>query len=103
MRKFIIAAFIAAFMMATSSFAQSGLIFTSASMPAAVTSNTIGASPKSASGSYVAILSLICTGDASINTLAKQAGITKIFYVDAHVMSILGGIFAKVEYTLYGE
>jgi hypothetical protein len=101
MRKFIIAAFIAAALTA-SSFAQTGLIFTSISVPAAITGNTIGSAPKSATGSTVGILGLIATGDASTNVIAKQAGITKIFYIDAHVTSILG-IYVKVDYTIYGE
>jgi hypothetical protein len=103
MRKLIVAAFIAALMMAGSSFAQMGALYTGISVPAAVTSNTIGSSPKAATGSFTTIIWLVSTGDASINTIAKQAGITKIYYVDEHVMSILNGLYAKVDFTIYGE
>jgi hypothetical protein len=102
MKKLILAALVGMFMMTTASFAQMGMLFTSISAPAAITGNTIGAAPKAASGSYSSILGLIATGDASINTMAKAAGITKIFYIDQHITSILG-LYVTVEYTIYGE
>jgi hypothetical protein len=102
MKKLILAGMVALFMMTTASFAQTGIIFTSISAPAAVTSNTIGAAPKAASGSYSSVLGLIATGDASINTISKEAGITKIYYVDEHVTSILS-LFVTVKFTVYGE
>ncbi len=45
---------------------------------------------------------LFATGDASINTAARSAGITKIHHVDVQYMSILG-VYGKVTTTVYGQ
>ncbi len=44
----------------------------------------------------------VATGDASINTAARSAGITKVHHVDVHYMNILG-VYGKVVTTVYGE
>lgn len=45
---------------------------------------------------------VVATGDASINTAARSAGITKINHVDVQYMNILG-VYGKVTTTVYGE
>lgn len=66
-----------------------GLIYTEASAGESVTSNAV-VSPRSGEACVSSILGLIGTGDASINTAAKEAGITKITYVDGKSSNILG-------------
>ena len=77
-----------------------GLIYTDVKAPEAVTSNT----GKSKKGTAVAtsIMGLIAQGDASIETAAKSAGITKIHHVDYHSTSVLG-IYSTFTVTVYGE
>ncbi len=45
---------------------------------------------------------VVATGDASINTAARNAGITKIRHVDVEYMSVLG-VYGQVTTTVYGE
>ena len=79
-----------------------GALFMNATYPTAVTGNKIGSAPKSATGKVTSILGLITTGDAGINTLAMEAGITEIYYVDVQVNNILGIVFST-SFTVYGE
>lgn len=48
------------------------------------------------------ILGLVATGDGSIETAAKNGGITKIHHVDHEVYNVLG-IYAKFTTVVYGE
>ncbi len=48
------------------------------------------------------VLGLVATGDASIQTAAKNGGIKKIKYVDYHVENILG-IIGKYTTVVYGD
>jgi hypothetical protein len=48
------------------------------------------------------ILGIIATGDASIETAAKNGGITKIHHVDYESKNILG-LYAKYTVIVYGE
>jgi len=77
-----------------------GVIYTDLKAPLAVTDNT--GSSKVGSAEAMSILGAVATGDASIETAAKSAGITKIHHVDEHVNSILG-IIAKYKVVVYGE
>jgi hypothetical protein len=77
-----------------------GLIYTDMKSPMAVTSN--GGSTKVGTAKAQSILGIVATGDASIETAAKSAGITKIHHVDEHGTSILG-IVASYEVIVYGE
>ncbi len=45
---------------------------------------------------------VVATGDASINTAARKAGITRIHHVDVEYMSVLG-FYGQVTTTVYGE
>lgn len=77
-----------------------GVIYTDVKAPEAITSN----SGKSKVGTSVAtsILGLVAQGDASIETAAKSAGITRIHHVDYASKSILG-IYSTFTVTVYGE
>lgn len=48
------------------------------------------------------VLGLVATGDASIQTAARNGGITKIKYVDYEVENILG-IYGKYTTIVYGD
>lgn len=50
----------------------------------------------------ISILTLVATGDVSIQTAMKNGGITKIHHVDWDVENILG-IIGKYKVTVYGE
>lgn len=64
------------------------------------TGNTLGS--KVGKASAKSILGLIATGDVSIETAAKSAGIKKISHIDENVSSILG-IISTYEIVVYGE
>ena len=77
-----------------------GTIYTDVKAPLAVTSNAN--SSKVGSAEATSILGIVATGDASIDTAAKSAGITKIHHVDVQSFSVLG-IFARFTVYVYGE
>lgn len=77
-----------------------GFGYTDVNSPVTVTSNS--SSSKVGSSEATSILGIVATGDASIDTAAKNAGITKIHHVDQHAYSILG-IYAKYTIYVYGE
>lgn len=77
-----------------------GALYTDVKAPLAVTSNE--GSSKVGTGQATSILGIVATGDASIETIAKSAGITKIHHVDYQAMSILG-LYAKYTVFVYGE
>lgn len=68
--------------------------------PLAVTGNT--GSTKVGTAECNGILGLVATGDASIETAAKSAGIKKIHHVDYEASSIIG-VIAKYKVVVYGE
>ncbi|HKE00223.1 MAG TPA: TRL-like family protein [Planctomycetota bacterium] len=76
-----------------------GWIYTDVKWPQSSTSNS--ASTKVGTGEAMSILGIVATGDASIETAAKKAGITKIHHVDMHTMWIL--VYGKLTTTVYGE
>jgi hypothetical protein len=77
-----------------------GGIYTDVQWPGAATSNA--GSSKSGKGECTSILGWVATGDCSISTIAKSAGITRIHHVDNHTTSILF-VYGKLEVTVYGE
>ncbi|OFX21946.1 MAG: hypothetical protein A2V77_20280 [Anaeromyxobacter sp. RBG_16_69_14] len=77
-----------------------GLIYTDVQWPGGATSN--GDSNKTGKGECTSILAMVATGDCSIETIAKTAGITKIHHIDNHTTSILG-VYGKLVVTVYGE
>jgi len=78
----------------------SGVIYTDVKAPFAVTSN--GNSSKVGISEATSILGIFATGDASIETAAKSAGITKVHHVDEQSTSVLG-LFATYKIYVYGE
>ena len=76
-----------------------GLLYTSVSANQAVTSNTLGTKVGKAKASTIIC---IATGDASVETAAKSAGIKKISHVDYKSENILG-LFGSYEVIVYGE
>lgn len=77
-----------------------GLIYTNVTEGQTATSNSLGS--KRGEATATGILGLVSTGDASIQTAAKTAGITKISHVDTKKKSILG-IVSKYTTVVYGE
>ena len=77
-----------------------GLLYTDVKGPFTATSNAEDA--KQASAECQSVLGLVATGDCSIATAAKKAGISRIHHVDFKSKSVLG-IFAKFTVTVYGE
>ena len=79
-----------------------GILYTDVRAPVAATDNTIKDGYVSGSSTVTSILGLIATGDASIETVAMNAGITKIYYVDYSSRSVLG-LYATYTVTVFGE
>lgn len=77
-----------------------GGLYTDVKAPITATSNTSYSKMGSATAS--SIFGLIAVGDASINTAAKNGGITRIHHVDFKSTSILG-IYATYTVFVYGE
>lgn len=77
-----------------------GFLYTDTKAGEEVTSNS-GAS-KTGTACAQSILGLVATGDASVSTAARSAGITKIAYVDGKSTNILG-IVATYCTEVYGE
>lgn len=77
-----------------------GGLYTNVDWAGSATSNAV--STKSGSGSCTSILGLLAIGDCSINTIARDAKITKIHHVDNSSFSCLA-LFGKYTVTVYGE
>jgi hypothetical protein len=77
-----------------------GFIYTDTTMPMAVTDAS--GSSKVGTGVAVSILGFVTTGDASVQSAAKSAGITEIHHVDVKARSILG-LWAEITVYVYGN
>lgn len=77
-----------------------GVIYTGVSEGQIATSNPCGT--KVGTSGSVGVLGLVSIGDASIQTAAHSAGISKISHVDVKKTSILG-IFASYKTVVYGD
>ena len=77
-----------------------GFIYTDVQAPLTATANPVAS--KVGTAEATSILGLVATGDASINTAARNAGITRISHVDYASKSILG-IYATFTVYVYGE
>ena len=77
-----------------------GILYTGVSEGQIATSNPVG--HKVGTSSSVGVLGLVSIGDASINTAANSAGISKISHVDVKKTSILG-IYSNYTTVVYGE
>lgn len=78
-----------------------GILFTDVKAPVTATASDAPAL-KSGSAAVNSVLGLIATGDASIDTAARNGGITKIHHVDYSSKNWLG-IYAVYTVTVYGE
>ena len=78
-----------------------GTLYTELSLPVTATAND-GASPKMGTAECTSILSLVATGDASIEAAKKQGGITEVHHVDWYAENILG-IIGKYKVVVYGK
>ncbi len=76
-----------------------GILYSDVRYPTAVTSNE--GSSKQATGQAVSFFGLFAIGDVSVESLARDAGITKIHHVDSRIENILG--FGRLWVTVYGE
>lgn len=77
-----------------------GGLYTEASANEQVTENALGA--KRGESCASSVLGLVTTGDASVATAARNAGITKVGSVDHQYSNILG-IYAKYCIIVLGE
>jgi hypothetical protein len=77
-----------------------GFLYTDVQGPMTATEST--GSSKVGTATCSSILGLVAQGDASIETAAKNGGITKIHHVDYYSKSILG-VYATFTVKVYGE
>lgn len=77
-----------------------GILYTGVSEGEIATGNSLG--NKVGTSQSVGVLGLVSIGDASINTAARSAGISKISHVDVKKTSILG-IYAQYKTVVYGD
>jgi hypothetical protein len=80
---------------------QSGAIFSAQKMPVNAANNATSCSKKG-TGTATNILGLIATGDASIATAKKSAGISKVDTVDVSHFGLLG-LFGTTTVEVCGE
>ena len=78
-----------------------GWIYSDVSAPHTVLAAS-GGSAKVGTASASSILGFFATGDASTQSAASSAGITKIHHVDYNAKNSLG-LWAKYTVTVYGE
>lgn len=78
-----------------------GIFWTSVKEPVAATS--LSSYSKKASGSATSFLGMIGIGDASIQSIAKKAGITRIKHVDKETTMLPFGIINTETFTVYGD
>ncbi len=80
-----------------------GSLYTQLKLPVAVTEAKAASTKlKVGKAECKSILGMVATGDASIDTAAKNAGITVIHHVDWEVKNILG-IIGTYRCNVYGE
>lgn len=107
MNKFILTSLAAVSLFATSGCAAmsnrapvTGFLYSDVAAGENISSNA--GTTKKGEACAASILGLIGTGDASINTAAKEGGIAKVAYVDGKSTNILG-LYAKYCTIVYGE
>lgn len=77
-----------------------GILYTGVSEGQTATGNSLGT--KVGTSQSVGVLGLISIGDASINSAARAAGISKISHIDVKKTSVLG-IYAQYTTVVYGD
>jgi len=78
-----------------------GSIYTDVSLPMEAT-GAAGRATKVGTTECKSILSLVATGDCSIEAAKKQGGITTVDHVDWHAENILG-VIGNYKVTVYGN
>lgn len=78
-----------------------GSVYSSLKLPVAATGAS-GTASKVGRAECTSLLSLVATGDASIEAAKRNGGITTVHHVDWEVENILG-LFGKYTVTVYGE
>ena len=78
-----------------------GGVYTDVSLPIEAT-GAAGRSSKVGTAECKSILSLVATGDCSIEAAKKQGGVTTVDHVDWHAENILG-IIGKYKLKVYGN
>ena len=76
-----------------------GFIYMDVTVPVMMTKKDLG--KKVGIGEMVSYVGLVSLGDASIETIAKEAGITQISHVDFHNTTYLS-LYAKGTVYVYG-
>ena len=79
-----------------------GMVYEDVTSPHAVTSNPTSNKTKVGTSNSISVLGIVSLGDGGVNVAAKNAGISKISYVDVRKTSILG-VYTKSETYVYGE
>lgn len=77
-----------------------GSFYTELDLPVTATSNATAT--KTGTATCQSVLSLVATGDCSIETAKANGGINKVTHVDWHARNILG-IFGTYTLTVYGN
>lgn len=77
-----------------------GVLYTQVKLPQSATSNTSG--KKMGTAECKSILSLIATGDCSIDAAKEQGGISKVSHVDWEATNVLG-LFGDYKVHVFGE
>jgi hypothetical protein len=77
-----------------------GYLYNGTKSPVAVTDNALGT--KKGEATAISVLGWVAVGDASVQTAARSAGITKISHVDEESTGVLG-LFARYKVVVYGE
>ena len=77
-----------------------GVLYTGVTEGQIATGNTLGT--KVGTSTSLGVLGLVSVGDASIQTAAHSAGISKVSHVDVKKTSLLG-LFATYQNIVYGE
>jgi len=78
-----------------------GSLYTEVKMPWTATSNE-GKATKIGTAECMSVLTLVATGDCSIEAAKKEAGITRVHTIDWDVKNYLG-IVGYYKATVYGE
>lgn len=84
----------------SAAFPVNGVLFTQAKGPVTATSN--GSGSKEGRAECVSYLSLVALGDCSVETAAKNGGISQIKSVDSDVFNILG-LYTKYTTVVKGN
>lgn len=79
-----------------------GIIFEDVTAPLDHNMNSTKALTKKGSAESMSILTLIATGDCSINSAAKDGNLETIHFADYHYYNILG-VLQRFTVTVYGE